>query len=319
MDCQYCNKIFSSKSSLNHHQKTANYCIKLQDNIEVAMFYCEFCNKMFTTKQHLFNHLNVCKEKEKDREIDSIKKEKDREIDSIKKEKDREIESIKKEKDREIESIKKEKDREIKFLNKENDNFRKQLDKNDIQIKELQDKIERMGTIAIKKPTTTNNKTINHVELNQFISQDYINNKITSKFNDQYITTGMRGIVQFVDQHIIRLDNGSYIYGCYDYARKMFKYKDDEGNEVKDPGALKLIRMIQPGLLQQTRVLHQYFDNECSILEREEEKNGRLSRQEQKDLEKMKFLKDSANKTGIIIQSMDKTPEFPNGLSNIST
>jgi hypothetical protein len=178
-----------------------------------------------------------------------------------------------------------------------------------------------MGTIAIKKHTnnTTNNKTVNHVELNQFISQDYVNNKITSKFNDKYITSGMRGVAEFVDDHIIKLENGSYIYGCYDYARKIFKYKDDDGNEVKDPGAGKLIRMIQPGLLEQTRVLHQYFDNECNILEREGEKNGRLTIQEQKDLEKMKFLKDSANKTGMKIQTMHETTEFPNQLSDRST
>ena len=30
--CEYCKKIFSTKSSLNNHQKTAKYCLILQDN-----------------------------------------------------------------------------------------------------------------------------------------------------------------------------------------------------------------------------------------------------------------------------------------------
>ena len=65
MDCKFCKKKFSSKSSLNNHQKTANYCLKLQDsNDEINNFNCEFCKKIFTTKQSLLTHLNICKEKE---------------------------------------------------------------------------------------------------------------------------------------------------------------------------------------------------------------------------------------------------------------
>jgi hypothetical protein len=65
MECKFCNKKFCSKSSLNNHQKTAKYCIKLQDdNLEIiSNFNCEFCNKNFTTKQVLLNHLYSCKNK----------------------------------------------------------------------------------------------------------------------------------------------------------------------------------------------------------------------------------------------------------------
>jgi hypothetical protein len=355
--CIYCNTNFLSNSSLNNHQKKAKYCLILQGKIEIKEkdlkcqfcykilsskknlenhikkceivvddFKCNFCSKILSSKQKLEYHINICKNKqliEKDQEIEQKLNQKDQEVNILKKiikekekekELEKELESFKKE----LESLKKEKDREIKFLNRENDNLRKQLDKKEDEITDFKDRIERMGTIAIKKPTTKN-KTINHLELNQFMSQDHINNKIANEFNDRYITGGMKGIVDFVDDHIIKLENGSYIYGCYDYARKMFKYKDDDGNEVKDPGAGKLIKMIQPGLLDQTKVLHQYFDNECNILEKEEQKNGKLTNQEQKELEKMKFLKESANKTGFIIQTMHENPEFPNKLSNAST
>jgi hypothetical protein len=273
--------------------------------------------------------MKICKNKEikdKQKEYEKYIKEKEKEYEKDIKEKEKQYEKDIKEKEKEIENLKKnrdillkDKDREYKFLSKENENLKQQLYKKEDEILDLKDRIERMGTIAIKKSTTTTNNTINHLELNQFISQDYIDNKIENKFNDTYIIDGMRGVAQFVRDHIIKLDNGTLVYGCYDYARKMFKYRDDEGNEDKDPGALKLIRMLQPGLLKQTQVLHEYFDNECNILEKEEERNGILSNKEQKDLEKMKFLKDSANKTGMVIQIMDKTAEFTNQLSNVST
>ena len=74
MECNFCNKIFSSKSSLNVHQKTTKYCLKLQGKNEEKKFECEYCNKIFTVKINLISHYGNCKEKEI-REI--IKKEKE--------------------------------------------------------------------------------------------------------------------------------------------------------------------------------------------------------------------------------------------------
>jgi hypothetical protein len=81
--CGYCNKLFTSKGNLNTHQKTANFCIQIQnknqDNLEFEktdienMFYsCEFCNKKFSSKQRLKTHLEICIEKYK-REILNLK------------------------------------------------------------------------------------------------------------------------------------------------------------------------------------------------------------------------------------------------------
>ena len=62
--CEYCKKIFSTKSSLNNHQKTAKYCLILQDNEKkINSFECEYCKKKYTTKQVFINHVNICKDK----------------------------------------------------------------------------------------------------------------------------------------------------------------------------------------------------------------------------------------------------------------
>ena len=48
MECQFCKNIFSTKTNLNSHQKTAKYCLKIQ-GIEVEKKYeCKWCNKLFT-------------------------------------------------------------------------------------------------------------------------------------------------------------------------------------------------------------------------------------------------------------------------------
>ena len=39
MECSYCKKKFSTKSSLNSHQKTTKYCLKLRDDLKLNFFY----------------------------------------------------------------------------------------------------------------------------------------------------------------------------------------------------------------------------------------------------------------------------------------
>jgi hypothetical protein len=42
----------------------------------------------------------------------------------------------------------------------------------------------------------------------------------------------MKGIAQFVFDHIVKLEDGSMAYACYDTSRQVFKYKDENGNEI---------------------------------------------------------------------------------------
>ena len=70
MNCEFCNKSFSSKSNLLTHQKTAKYCLDLQGK-ENNDFICKDCNRSFTANKILVDHIQVCKErlrKEKEEE-----------------------------------------------------------------------------------------------------------------------------------------------------------------------------------------------------------------------------------------------------------
>ena len=57
MDCQYCRKKFKTTSSLNYHQKTTRYCLKIQkeqgvENKEAEEYHyeCQICLKKFSKK-----------------------------------------------------------------------------------------------------------------------------------------------------------------------------------------------------------------------------------------------------------------------------
>ncbi len=77
--CKFCNKQYNNLSSLNYHQKTAKFCLKLQknkqeedsnsnnDNTDTnnesdieTNFSCEDCDKIFTTKFSLIRHYAIC-------------------------------------------------------------------------------------------------------------------------------------------------------------------------------------------------------------------------------------------------------------------
>ena len=57
--CKFCNKVFSSKSSLGTHQKYARYCLRIQGKELSDKFSCE-CGKKFTTHAKLQYHQRSC-------------------------------------------------------------------------------------------------------------------------------------------------------------------------------------------------------------------------------------------------------------------
>lgn len=57
--CDVCSTVFKSKSNLYNHKRTAKYCLKLQDK-QNDKFSCEYCEKFFTTKHSLDIHCLNC-------------------------------------------------------------------------------------------------------------------------------------------------------------------------------------------------------------------------------------------------------------------
>ena len=326
--CEFCKKEFTNKYILNNHKNTTKKCLEIQELLKVEskkimLNKCGYCYKSYTTKQTLNIHLNTCKERKckdnlKDKEIEilqntfqTLKKEKDKEIEILK----NTFQTLKKEKDKEIEILKKEKDKELEILNntlellkKENENYKE-------QVKDLLNKLDKIANKAIDRPTTTNNTVNNKIELYPFPSQKEIDNKIESQFNDKYLWDGMKGLAQFVYDHIIKLEDGSIAYACFDRSRQIFKYKDENGNEIKDPKAVKLRKMIKPGLLRQSQTLLDYFNDECDYLEKRKNNGIDIDR---KEYNTMNILREKAFEVGAEILSIDDTNKFGSELANLS-
>ena len=134
-----------------------------------------------------------------------------------------------------------------------------------------------------------------------------------NKFNDNHILDGMSGIAKFVKDKIITLEDGSLVYACFDTSRQMFKYKDKDGNVIKDPKSVKLIEMLQPALKEQTTNLYNFFENEIETYEENAENDTDTISM----VDKMKFLKDSTLKIRVEINEMHENNKFSNELSSI--
>ena len=336
IQCQYCKSDFGNKSSLNSHQKRAKYCLikqgKFNNEKKSEDFKCGLCNKNLSTKQTLDIHKNICSKKiQKEDEFKceycdkflSTKHILNSHIIICDKKKDHEISTLKSE----ISALKNEISAlKVDIINKDNSIKNEIINKNLIivqfekteinyqeQIKELQDKLERMLSKAIDKPTHTTNttNTVNNT-LNTFMKQEDVNYKISSKFNDLYLFEGLKGVAQFIFDHILKDEDGNLLYGCPDFARKKFEYKDQYGNIVIDIEGKKLIKIIQPGLIDQTNKMIYFFTDEYNDIKNSKDDYSLMS---EKDVKL--FRKKTAIKVGMDIATMHENNTFIKELSKI--
>jgi hypothetical protein len=61
MQCEYCEKVLTTLSSLKHHQKTVKYCLAKQNKEVIKQHICSFCKTSFAVKSSLNSHLRICK------------------------------------------------------------------------------------------------------------------------------------------------------------------------------------------------------------------------------------------------------------------
>ena len=324
LECKFCNKIFNSLSSLNNHKKTAKYCLDIQKVDYEIKNICKYCNKEYSSKYAMIKHLNICKEYIKfQNEIKSENLE--NENNKLKEE----LELLKKEYEDRIEVLKKD-NYELKhknyYLEIKYNNYKEQFDKKLEDYNNLENRYERLATKGVEKHTISthtnnNNNTSNIVNnLNTFPTQEYINNKIDDTFNDKYIYDGPKSLAQYVTEHIITV-NGELIYICSDYARKNFKYKDKDGNEITDPSAVKLISMIKDKLYDRTGYLYSWAEGELDCLKLQEKRNTSENKTDlilSKDLMLVKNMMDKALDMQSVILEMDKNNKFSNELAKLA-
>ena len=64
-ECEFCKKIYSSKSNLTYHKKTTKSCLALRENVQIEHYKCSYCKYYCENKNNTKKHELICKLKPK--------------------------------------------------------------------------------------------------------------------------------------------------------------------------------------------------------------------------------------------------------------
>ena len=246
LECKFCKKNYSSVSSLNYHQKTAKYCLKIQQisNVEVkkVSFDCEYCNKQFSSKQRLKVHIENC--------LDKYKKITQNLKDNI-------DTNLKKYNLTIVEKDIRIKDLEKIILDLEN---KVNVIAVETEVRILRERDERSTATVeeiakqprINASITTNNNQKVLINTPMDMSHQTLNHAIQSGFSGEYLVQGQKGVARFAYDNILKDEEGKLKYICTDAARQIFQYKNEDGSMQKDVRATKLTKALLGSELKST-------------------------------------------------------------------
>lgn len=295
--CEFCNKTFSSKSSLYNHKRTAIFCLSIQNANTNKSFKCGFCDKQYTSKNSLEKHMLSCKDLKYKQSLELIQKDHEQQFYNNKLENFQHskqiIEDLKKDHRQRLEQVKQEHEQQLSQVKQEYE----------AKISELQNKLFGLCSKAIEKPSTTitnNNNISQHFDID---NEAYFKRQIFYKFDENYIDNGVGGVADFICDNIIKNNEGKLLYTCTDTARQMFKYIDKDGNTVKDPKASKLISRLQPPLIEKSGEF-------CNFCYRESE-----CEQDKDQKEKLLLFRDKMAEIGVELFTIHKNSKLSSELS----
>jgi hypothetical protein len=234
IECEFCQKEYKTISSLNHHMKTAKFCLKIQNKeIIIKEYKCEFCNYIFKNKRNLQTHITICKHKSIFERENKIKEKHVEEIRLIKENNDKVVHLIK-------------------------EKYEQEINEQKIYIASLEAKIEIYekdhNVISdIAKQTKITNTSTNNIINNLAV---YDIDKITENFSNklEYMTkedimNGQKGIANMLAPCLYD-QNGNKMITCSDKALLVFTKIDENNNKTKDIELKNLVSVIKPLALQ---------------------------------------------------------------------
>lgn len=324
--CEYCNKNYSNKYTLNKHKNTNKKCLEIQKktykNSDKINFICEYCEKHFTSKQSLNSHYDVCICK---KIYGKMKKEYDVELDKSKEQQIKIKELEDKIKDLEIE-------KKIIELQTKNIIYEKDHE----FIKEI--------AKQPKNVNQTNNNNNKYLYLSPLsFTKDEIANTVNNNFTKDHFFNGQKGVAEFTYNNLLLDKNGESKYICTDPSRNLFIYKTEDGLINKDIGSSNLTNIIADDVIVKSKNIYSeelmskdkdsnkiigYIDNMMDIaniknenskfvkklaklsvnkpLQVKEEENYIDSEDEESDSDKEKYTEEYFNEQALKIDKLSK-------------
>jgi hypothetical protein len=218
MECEFCKNKFTTKTSLNSHQKTAKYCLDIRKTKSEISYNCNKCGKTFNRECNRNRHLDICNT---NNSLYDLQKNLT----------------------------------ECKTILGEKENYiielKSQIQKYEKQIRELQDKLENLAKTAINRPTTTNttnsntNNILNLAPLDMDVLTEKFKTVINEKMTEEHLLEGQEGLAKLLASCFTHEDGRKLII-CSDTSRGVWKSLDKDGNIIKDMKANKIAKKIEP-------------------------------------------------------------------------
>ena len=234
IECDFCKKVFLTKNSLQHHKKTAKYCLEIQGNV-MEDYKCLYCKKCLSTNERLITHTAICKERK--RKENTEKEEKiEKDLNEQKKYFQNKIKEIEARYQQQI------KEKDI-YLS----SFEEKLKESKEIIQKLETKLEKFEDSVLskteKKPIlTTTNNTTNIVINNNYLNLNDIPKMsafLEEKMDKEVVAGGQKGLALLLTNTVLK-DK----YKCVDPSRQNFEFTNELGEVERDVKAKKLTNAL---------------------------------------------------------------------------
>lgn len=239
-ECNYCKRSFSTNHNLIFHQKTAKFCLDIQNNncssAVKEELMCEYCNKLFTTKPNLNTHLGTCKAKQEHDKLAHQRLQYELELEKERLEYRSKLEKERAQYTIELNKIISEKDKQNELLQQEVRMLKEQLSSKHTEFVTVIDKLSQSKQVVINDNSTNTNTNNYTFQYNKMVEQllPYTDENISRQFG-QISTIEIRSDINkmedtFISQFSKHMSSFAF---CTDPSRGRLVTKDEDGKPVK--------------------------------------------------------------------------------------
>lgn len=235
--CNFCNKTFSSQTNLSVHQKTAKYCLNIQNTLKpteghspIIEYKCTYCDKVLTTNTNLKAHLSSCKSKQEHDKMEIQRAYYEKELEKLHIHYTEEINKLTYEKDKQNELLQ----QENKMLKEYLAERKHELEEHKSDLIHIVDKLSSNSHVVINDNSTHTNTY--HIQFNKLLESllPYTEDNILKQFGQISILSIMSDTDKMEDMFISQFSKRmSPLAFCTDPSRGKVVTKDEEGKPVK--------------------------------------------------------------------------------------